>query len=339
MKQEFMEVLQHCYAHSPSIVQIMDLNWYPLWCNREGLLIPDLPRYLGVSPDHDENGCLKFLWNRRMHECRLLCNRIDGYRIAEISPINTAGSITRLDVEAITASVQSMHSACHTLYAELDEHELYDQTPLLNILMGNCYRIYRMAFLQREIERLEEGKRNPVHFLANAQLRTLYDRMRNILRTCAEVEMELCDTPVHLLGDQDEFTMAMMCALLLCYREKRRFQHIEIRLEAGEEEARATFAITPGEELPPNAQGVNTIDVSTDDGEKALLTFFCNAHGGKWLVAEDHASGCVRCTVTFRMQKQCDGDLVLFSPGPERESRFYNKYDALLSRICYRNMF
>ncbi len=338
MKQEILEILQHCYLHSPSIVQIMDWHWHPLWCNREGLLIDDLPRHLGVAMDYAQNATLRFSWNRSMYECRLLCNRVDGYRIAELSPVPDYESASRMDVETIAASIQSMHSACHTLYAELEEHELYDQTPLLNILMGNCYRIYRMAFLQKEIDRLSSGKRSTRPFLVNARMKKLYDKLRSILRSCAEVELEPCTEQVCLQGDAEEFTMAMLCAILLCYRDKRHFQHIRMALIPGDGEATVRLTVTRGAELPPNVQGMNSIDVTTDDGEKAILNLFCSAYGGRWLLAENHSEQSVCCTLTFRSNAPT-GDLVLFSPEPEREPRFYNQYETLLSRICYRNMF
>ncbi len=336
MENTILQTLIHCYQHSPSLVIIMNTDWEAIWANREYHHLLNLPLQLGIPSDHKENSVHRFIFEGTLQECRLLCNLLDGYRIAEISPCANEGHTSlRMDVDEITASVQSMTSACHALFNELNELELYDQTPLLNTMIGSCYRIYRMAYLQKEMERLQNGRRRNTIFSVNTAVRTLYQKCRDILRVCVDVTLENCDENLYLEGDMDEFMMAGLCAVTLCCRNCNHFQTLRISLTMAD-----TAACLQVHSEQENAELPDSIQHSGDcEGEKAILTLFCQQHSGKWMFAEQPENKFRSCRIIFTPHSGTVDNLTLNSPRDIQEGRFYNKYETMLSCIHYRRMF
>ncbi len=341
MENTLFQALQRCYCHSSSLVLILDSSWNILWSNRACSDLDDLPEKLGIARDHSGNTVQQFLYHGISHECRLLHNREDGFRIAEIAPIpSPSRTILQMDVDAVTASVQSMTSACHALHAELDRMELYDQTPLLNVMIGNCYRIYRMAYLQKELDRLESGARRNDLFSVNTLLRNTIRKADAILHPSIEIEAELCTDECFLQGDMDEFVIAVLSAVVLCAHGCDHYQQLRIGLtqEDGMVSlqlcAEQTDAALPAELL----QGQD-IGAGSCEGERAILNTFCSRHNGRWLCSEQPQERTKRCTITFPAAQHDGGTLTLFSPRETQEGRFYNKYEILLSCIRFKRMF
>ncbi len=340
MEKLLFDALIDCYENSTSAVQIMDMEWNVLWSNRPELMIDNLPERLGIVPDDCTNSSHIFIWERCTYRCRLLCNVKHGYRVAEFCPELDESQNLRLDVDSIAHSVLSMTMLCGELNAEFEENDLYDQKGILNHMIGNCYRLYRMAFLQQEIDRLSSARRKSECFLVNMHMNTIYERIRSILRSCAQIQYSVCPEEVYLEGDPDEFIMAVLSALVLCYRPNRCFQNIDLSLRSNEQTASVQVSITrTEEELPPSKQGMNMIETSNDDGERAILNSFCQHFNGSWMIAEQKKTNSISCTITFRSLPKSRNSSILFSQRNEKESRFYNKYEILLSRIYFRNMF
>lgn len=341
MENHILETLKHCYHNSPSLVLIMDLHWQVLWSNRTYANLSDLPKQLSVSPDHTENSVHRFIYDGINHECRLLCNTVDGYRIAEIYPCAEGTDLhLRMDPDAVTASVQAMTSACFTLHHELDELALYDQVPLLNVLIGSCYRIYRMAYLQKELDRLQHDERRNDVFSVNATLRSLQRKCIEILRICMEIKGDYPKEEIFLAGDMDEFQMAFLSAVTLCCSDCDFFQRLHIELQPGDGIAclRLTAELTFGE-LPPQVCRAQTSEAGHFEGERAILSQFCRKHDGRWLLSEQNETGTKSCSIYFRTHTDEIGSLTLHSPRDAQEGRFYNKYEIMLSCIHYRRMF
>lgn len=341
MENDILETLTHCYSSSSSLVLIMDMQWQILWTNRTCENLAKLPQQLGISESHTENSVHRFCYDGSMHECRLLCNEADGYRIAEIYPCTEETDIRlRLDTEAVTASVQAMTSACHTLRSELDALESYDQLPLLNTLIGSCYRIYRTVYLQKELDRLQGGYRRNVVFSVKAALQTLLQKCNEILRICLETDMDAPSEDIYLKGDMDEFQMAVLSAITLCCMDSDHIQRLHIELQPGDGLVclRLHAEQTPAE-LPQQVCRLEDMGGGHCEGERAILSLFCRRHGGKWLLTEQAKEGAKTCSIYFRPHTGEITDLTLHSPRDLQEGRFFNKYEIMLSRIHYRRMF
>lgn len=336
MDDKVLQALIHCYSNHNTQVLILNAQWEVLWANRpaEGMALPGV---LGLPADSYQNGTYHFPMEGVLYECRLLCNAEDGYRIAEITP-TTTDAVCRLDTDAITSAVQSMTAACTMLHKEMDEHDLYEHMHLLNVLIGNCYSIYRLVYLQKELDRLSGGALRSEGFSVNARLRRLYDETRKILRICAEVEADLGEDEVFLTGDSDFFSIAVLSAIVICYRDFRHYQQVRLALRHMGEDAvlSVTVAGKPAE-LPPGTEGMGKPENSDCDAERALLTAFCRLHEGSWMLGEQADS--MSCTIRFRCEAKDGGNLMLFSARDQQEGSFYNKYEILLSRIHYQKRF
>ncbi len=341
MEDSTLKILQNCYDHSLSLVIVMDMDWQIIWSNRKHHHVQYLPQQLGIPTDHKENSTHLFTYDGILQECRLLCNPQDGYRIAEIFPHSQSErTCLQMDVDAITASVQSMTSACQALYNELDELELYDQTSLLNTMIGNCYRIYRMAYLQKELDRLQTGKRRSILFSVNTALKNLYEKCHAILRVCADVALESCSKQIYLQGDMDEFLMAALSAITLCCKKSDCYQSLQIALTAeGELACLQIRTEQTNAELPEHIRCADFVNAGDCEGERALLTLFCQQHGGKWIFAEQTEEQANICRIFFEPHSGTVSSLTLNSPHDIQEGKIYNKYATMLSCIHYRKMF
>ncbi|MBR4101946.1 MAG: hypothetical protein IKK51_08750 [Oscillospiraceae bacterium] len=341
MENYVLETLKNCYRSSPALVLVMDLQWQVLWANRTHTNLSHLPQQLGIPEDHTEHSVHRFIYDGRNHECRLICNKKDGLRIAEIFPCTEDTDIRlRMDLDAVTASVQAMTSACCALHRELDELELYDQVPLLNTLIGSCYRIYRLAYLQKELDRLQHDERRNDLFCVNAALRSFHRKCHEILRICMEIEGEYSGEELFLSGDMDEFQMALLSAVTLCCADCDAFQVLRIELQPGDGIACLQFtAERTAMELPQQVCRVQDAGTGHYEGERAILSQFCKAHDGSWLLAEQPEKGIKSCSLYFRTHTGSTGSLTLHSPRDMQEGRFYNKYEIMLSCMHYRRMF
>ena len=84
MKDEVLQTLKNCYAASPDMVQILDADWNTVWCNRPSGA-DDLRERLMLPADHWESCTKSIVLGTDRCQCRLLCNRADGVRIAMFS--------------------------------------------------------------------------------------------------------------------------------------------------------------------------------------------------------------------------------------------------------------
>lgn len=341
MDNYILKIFRNFYSNSPALVLVMDLQWQVLWSNRTYANLSHLPQQLDIPDDHTGHSVHRFCYDGRNHECRLLCNTEDGYRIAEISPCTEdADILLRMDPDAVTASVQAMTSACYTLHHELDELELYDHMSLLNTLIGSCYRIYRLAYLQKELDRLKHDERRNDVFCVNTVLRTFQKKCREILRICMEIAVDCPDEEIFLSGDMDEFQMALLSAVTLCCADCNSCQMLRIELQPGDRIACVRFtAEHTSLELPPQVCRLQNAGAGHYEGERAILSQFCKQHDGRWLLTEQSENSTKSCSIYFRTQTGNIGSLTLHSPRDIQEGRFYNKYEIMLSCIHYRRLF
>ncbi len=332
MDERILQSLIGLYENETAHILILDDGWNVLWSNRSTPL-PSFPECLGLAQDSYAGGTYSFQAGEAPAVCRLRCNEAEHYRIAEIS-YHSAPAPMALDMDAVANAVHSMNSACDALYSELDEHELFEPMSHLNVLSGNCCRIYRMAFLQMELDRLERGMVRKECFFVQDSLRKVYSETNAILRACANLEMELCETPLYMIGENDLFTVAVLAGVVHCYRDYLHYQRIRLSLQDNDGEGVLKIQVdNTGVELPPNVTGMGS-----GDGQKgtecAILDAFCRIYGASWIEAAQTDS------VTLMLRFPCSSERMdgttLQSTRAFTEGIRYSRYEVLLSDIRYR---
>jgi hypothetical protein len=337
MNEALLQTLSNCYRTSSSLVIIMDLQWKLLWSNRKPEGIGDLPQQLGISRNHVENSVHFLQLGGMQHECRLLCNLADGFRIAEISP---AQEVLRMDPAEISAAVHSISTACSSLHDLMKEMDCEEEEWILNAIIGSCYRLYRSAYLQNEVSRLQGGQRLHDHFCIQTVLRGAYQKIRNILRSRMQVQLNACDQPLYIQGDAEELASVILSAVVLCCNESRCFQELAITLNWQEGLAVLTFcAEETGTEPEQSAKKIQDISAGNCEAERAILNLFCHANGGSWMMLENKEEGRRTCRITIPAGDTDGGSISLCSPQVRQEDDHFGKYSVFLSCMHYRDMF
>ncbi len=334
MEQRILDLLKRRCTAAAHPVLLLDEAGTVLWQSKA-----DLPASVLTQVTADCQARLDGTRYMQLGETRHRCVRYfdaqEGIWIVELLPY--AEEIIRQDLDVMTSAVQGITSCCKELENLLNEEELYDAMEELNRILANSNRLYRAAYLQKELDRYRTGGCREDYFSVNVQMRTLFQKVRNILRVCAEVELEEETREVMLRGDADQFLIAMLSALVLCYRDKAHFQTVHLRVEQAGEQVRCSVSVKPKDTpLPPDVYGMNREDAQQYDAEMLMLQVFAEMHNGTWMMAEQAETGERTCQVSFT-PTVAEGSMMLHSAKELSESRFFNKYELLLSRIrCQR---
>lgn len=341
MDHSQLQFLINCYHTSQSLVLIMNLRWEILWSNKPHS-VDRLPELLNISPNHAANSTHIFTMDGIPHQCRILCNLQDGFRIAEIEPSSQPmRTVLTANSDTLTKAVQAISSACSALSASFHELDLdlqYEHD-YLNIIAGNCYSLYRTTFLQKEIDRLQNNCRRKEYFCVQHTMRTLYQQMRNILRRRIRMELECCEDMLFLNGDMDELVIAVLSAAILCIYGSAHVQKLTLsleRLEGGMAELKLTSEKT-AEEIPPSSHYEQ--DEMCFEGEETLIQLFCQRHNGRWLYTASPDGQSRICSLQFRTEDTNRDSLTLHSSRDKQEDAFFSKYRIMLSCIQYQNIY
>ncbi len=336
MNNELLQSLSNCYQNSSSLVLIMNLQWKVLWSNRKPVGITDLPAQLGISANHVENTVHRLTLHNDTFECRLLCNLQDGLRIAELSPCKET---LRLNPTEISTAIQAISNACFSLNDVLRSQNDHDQVWILNTIMGNCYRVYRSAYLQNLIERMRSGQRMQDIFCVQTVLSGAYDRMKRILDRCMELGLQ-CNAPtIYMKGDADELVSVILAAVVLCCRDADCLLETGITLDWQDGFAVMTVRAEKTNIPIDNRHRINDISEEEYAAETSVLNLFSNDCHGSWVMQENKAAGIRTCTVQFPASEQNGGSISLHSPGERLDGGYFGKYSVMLSCIHYRDMF
>lgn len=327
MKEEALQLLQRCYADSREPVLLMDEDWKIVWSiHNPG--IGYLPAMLGVPEDSWESCSRSLHLGEDRWECSLVCNRQDGVRIAALH--QPERSAVPIEAEVIGSAITTVNAACATL------HELGpDSVEPIRVITGSCMKIYRMFYLQRELERRQAGLWRKEVFIVRNVLISMKERIEEILGDLADVEMQICEDRICLEADADAFTAAVLSAAAMCYRVTDKRQKLEILADKAEDKLLLTVSMTPTPEDRRNLESVLN-GFGTTEGERMLLDAFCKEFGGRWM------QNAVGDTVSFRIElpaAEPTNLLVFNSPAERTEGRFFNKYEVLLARIHFRGIF
>lgn len=337
MNKTLLQTLSNSYQTSSSLVLIMDLQWRILWSNGKPEEIVNLPQQLQISPNHMENTTHYLMLGGIKHECRLLCNLHEGFRIAEIAPYD---EVLRLDPEEISAAVHSISSACCSLYTVMEEADCMEDEWMLNAIIGNCFRIYRSAYLQSEIDRIRNGSMQNESCCMQTVLRTVHKTARSILRSHMNIMLDTCEPSLFLHADPEALTTAVLSALVLCCDKSTHFQETKLSLDWRDGCAVLTVHMQETDiPLTKDNKKIQDISAGNHTAETALLNLFCHICKGKWIVHENEEERIRTCTLTLPASDSSGGNIWLRSPQTTQGEGHFGKFSVILSCMHYRDMF
>lgn len=327
MKDEVLEVLQRCYENSREPVLLLDEGWNIVWSVRNPG-ISYLPEVIGVPADSWESCTRAFRLGENRYECSLICNAQDGVRIAVLRQPE-AFSVP-LDTEVISTAISTVGAACSELHRIRPEN-----ADMLRVITGGCYKIYRLAYLQRELDRNRSGFWKKSCFQVRKALTQFRDRIENILCDTVDVEMHTESVQACLEADKDAFDIALLSAIELCYTEPEMRQELEITAEHQDDRLIFTVSMTPTPEERDDRK-TRISNFGSLDGERMLLDIFCKEYGGRWMQSRMGKTSVCRIELPASDKP---GILTLNAPAERSEGRFFNKYEVLLARIHFRGGF
>ncbi|MCR4646522.1 MAG: hypothetical protein K5695_14135 [Oscillospiraceae bacterium] len=330
MDQSALEMMKRCYAGSREPVTLLDERWNVIWQNIP-LQIGYLPKLLGVPEDSWDTCTKNIRLGVRSFTVRLLCSPEDGLRIAMLQ--EAPAVVLPMETDLLTNVAHSIYSLTDELHRVMDENELYDDIYLLMALRGNCMRLYRPAFLQKELERCQAGQWKKEQFSVRQQISEMQERIRQILGRSADVSCELCEEEPYMVGDIDAFQTAVLSALALTFHDREHRLGITFRLSAEDTNFTVTVSTTTTPELRSDTAD-SLGDFGSNYPETVLLNTFCEACGGSWI--ENTNGDTSTCRITLPAAQSHFSTLM--SIHGRQESRFFNKYEILLAKIRLRRM-
>lgn len=327
MKDEVLQILKNCYAASPDMVQILDQDWNTVWCNRPSG-ISSLREQLMLPSDHWESCTKALILGEIRCQCHLLCDRVDGVRIAVINKESDL-----FETGMVYDTVHNIHNVCNSLYAALDALDLSDLREELDSITRNSYRFYRTALMQDTIRRMENGMLGSKAFSLNQAIQTLYDKVRNILFRCADVELHCCTEMLYMRGDLDAFLTAVLAGLVLCKPDMQTKAHFQISLEKAENTGILILSATPSHE--ENSYVGRSLSGHAD-GEKRMLDTWCREYGIRRQMLWNGN------TVSCRLELPLCGEPTVIAFHSElefAETPHYNKFEAMLAPVFCKTFF
>lgn len=329
MKEEDLQLLQRCYAESREPVLLMDEDWKVVWSiHNPG--IGYLPAMLGVQEDSWESCNRTLLVGEDRWECSLVCNRQDGVRIATLH--RPERYTVPMDTGVISSAFTSVNAACALLHGLGP-----DSVEPIRTITGSCIKIYRMCYLQRELERRQAGIWRREVFVVRNALISIKEKIEKVLGDLADVKMHICEERLCLKADVDAFAAAVLSAVVLCYRVPEKRQKLEIVADKAGSSLLLTISMTPTPEDRRNLESIPS-GFGTTEGEQMLLEAFCKEYDGRWMQNAAGEGGTVSCRIELPVADAAN-TLVFNSPAERSESRFFNKYEVLLARIHFRGIF
>ncbi|MBR3630071.1 MAG: hypothetical protein IKN55_06325 [Oscillospiraceae bacterium] len=325
MDQTVLDTLKRCYAGSREPVILLDQDWNILWQSTR-MEIDYLPRLLGIPEDFWET-CLRTVnVDSTSYTVQLLCNQADQIRIVTFFPAPSI--LLPMETELLSNVAHSLHSISIELHQLFEDNDLYDDMVLLMGLRGNCMRLYRPAYLQKELERFQAGLWQKERFSVKQQLSEMHRQIQRILGRSSDLTTEFCEETPYLCGDINAFQIAVLSAITMLYRDKTHRLSIHFGLKCEHNTCFLTVSMTPTpEERTDNMHSLS--DFGSTYPEQVMLGCFCESVGGSWMKGESGSTDFLR--ITLPCEESSSSALMSFHP--TQEGRFFNKYEIILARI------
>ncbi len=318
-------ILKGLLTQETGAAAILDAAWRPVWQNTKNA--PDWNEALHLPEDHWENGIYPVVWEERLWDCALSCDKASGVRTAVLRENAVPDeSVTAAAVETLRLSAGGLREVLH-------EHELLTEETrgLFAGISVSAVKLYLPQFCRRAtigmLRRQDDGSIQLPTFLETVD-ELLESALRQVARTSIRMTHKglwANDTSVGAL------LTAILCGVVLTCPESER-PH-DIALDFSCEDGIGTLTIE-SRALPEPSQSPHASTFGAPTQEAALLALYCRHHGASWTCAEEEGAWVGR--LSFPVTDYPLGRMLLYSGGDLRDRPFFNQYELLLARLIYR---
>lgn len=330
MNQAALNTLKRLYNGSEDWMIIVDEAWVPVWSTEE-TSIPDIQKRLFMRESDWQNTIRPFSYQDTLYECHIQCSYEDGLRVLRFQPALRG----IYDFSMMTQIIQGMVSTCTALFQQMEDVSARDLRPYLNMLMMDILRVYRMLYLEREIERGSSGQWENASFGLLSVMRPLYEETRNLMRHFADVSFASDASALLVKGDLRAFRCAALSALLLCFRKPEYRQTICISLYSEEQNAIVLFRVTPDSRKRADQEG-SIPDFGDLRPEQLLLDRYCGAFDIQTEFMEENDT--VSCRMTIPLAKP-ETVIQFHSGAASAPGGFFDPVHVMLARIHFYDYF
>lgn len=329
MNPTALETLKRFYSGSEDWILIVNESWEVLWSTRADR-IPELRQSMILPEDCWENVTRPFVQGDQLFHCYVRCSREDGLRVMQFQPALNSS----LDFAAITSIVQAMISTCTALYYDLDKHAARESRRYLNVLMADILRIYRMLYIELELQRGQDGQWDAAAFGLLSVIEPICKELQELI-PFSSVSLSCEEKGLFAHGDAKGFQAAAISALLLCFRESEQPQAIRISLHREETKAVLHFEVSYAKQkrLDLDSRRYDFGDILP---EKSLLEQYCNAF--EIVTAFESTESGTVCRMEIPLAKP-DTLIQLCSTPGRVESGYFEPIPVMLARIRLREFF
>lgn len=329
MEQNGLGILKQLFASHPDPVVIFNNDWKVLWSNREIFLVEEFTDKLCNISRGSSQICLNGIW----YNCSLFSGGADGFQVVVVSPFKENDIVSRPDMENLTGGIQAIISNLYVISGLLEEDDVSDSvSECLNRIESACHRVYRRDFICNALDKMRADTAPRKNYCLNMELLHIFKRIRSIVHSRGPMEFVGCDTEIYLSTNGDELALAVMAAVLLCYREETYEQGITITMGTdGENTAYIEIMVRM---LPEKQDHDETAQGTLADMtlERKIMEVYSRKIHGRWIVQE-HA---VEQTVIGRLifpNGNPTSDFLLHSAEEQTHRSFFSSYSQMLSKI------
>ena len=268
----------------------------------------------------------------------MICSKEDKFRAVTLTVAKNSDD-SLLDYSAIDAII-SMKSLVDEV--ENNEHAKgwHEQDEKFMRMRGNLYPMYRPFYIGRILNRLEIFAEDNPLLKVNSELHEIYEEAKVIFGSYAETEFVSDEKEFFIYENKELFCAAILSGIVLCCKEPRQRQKLEITLHYTDNEATILINMTALKEMRENWQvQYSTQYYAETFGEEKLLNIFCGRHNGSWNLLNSNENNEIStcCKITFQSDEV--SKLRFNSPSipPIDKEKFYSIYRVMLARICVKH--
>lgn len=329
MREEFVQALIRLYSSAEEPVYLFDREWNCLWHSADAAQPQELAALLrtaGGAP-------VRVMQGEVSYDCSCLEDPENGVRVARLS------RTMQQDAQAVRYVMHAVTASCQMIRESVEEYGA-DGADQLEAIMGNVYRLYRMSYLQEALSAMSGPPEAGKSFGLCQNLRNLWQRIRNVLRHCADAAEDALSLPadgeVFLAGRPEDFDMAVLSAVtLLCSAGEEQAYWHSLALSVDVQEQEAVITIT-ARKMPQERD----TRLHTPEGfgpltqEQGLLAQYCTRMGGSYMLSDNGQTHTCRMTLPLTAH----GRTIGFSSGGIRTLEpIFNPYEVVLARLDYRS--
>ncbi len=329
MNTEKFNLLKEIYAKDKNLVMIADEKWNVIWSNQKTDII-NISNTLGLLPDDWKTDKITQPEEGIRYTFRYL--KQDGIRIVsqEIDPLKLVFPV----MNVLTSAVQTEALNCRAIYRMMEELPEGDDLSLLGSFSGNCYRMYRLAHILREIYEIESNITEDMCFSLNAQLEEISENLELLYRRYISLECEFGEKKIFVNMEKGAFVSAILAGICVALLAPDKYQRIRIELNEEKDIAVIQITVEPemGDEQPDRRLQIKDLEVIAND--KEYLQCFCKKYQCQWDLQTEGNNAVFSLRIPISEQKK----VLSMNLNSLNDDNNFIAYTAMLSILHHRTI-